>query len=82
MVGKVIKEYMDKKGITQVSVSKKTGITPQILGQILKETRKIETSEFFTICEAIEVNPMEIAKRAGIYAQQVIEQTIKQEATA
>lgn len=78
MVGKIIKEYMDEKGIKQVRVSEKTGITPQILGQILKETRKIETSEFFTICEAIEVNPFEIASRAGLYTQQ----EIKQEVTA
>lgn len=78
MLGNTLKSYMNERGMTQAYVSQKTGIVPQILGKILNEQRKITTEEFFAICKAAEADPIEIAKRAGLYTQQ----TIKQEATA
>jgi transcriptional regulator with XRE-family HTH domain len=69
MLGNTLKIYMEKQGIKQVYVSDETGIVPQTLGKILNEQRKITTEEFFSICNAIEADPIEIAKTAGIYSQ-------------
>lgn len=67
MMGKMIKTYMDEKGIKQVFVAEKTGIRPQILGVLLKGERKIEVKEYFAICMAIGLDPVEFAIKAGIY---------------
>ena len=70
MLGIMIKQYMDENGIKQVFVSEKTGIRPQILGVLLKGERKIEVKEFFSICMAIGLNPIEFAVKAGIYIKE------------
>ena len=70
MVGKMLKAYMDEKGIKQVFVSEKTGIRPQILGVLLKGERKIEVKEYFAICMAIGLDPAEFAIKAGIYMKE------------
>ena len=67
MLGMLIKEYMRKNGIKQSYVADKIGMPPQVLGQILNGNRKIETKEFFVLCEAIGVDAVEFAQTAGIY---------------
>ena len=67
MLGNTLKEHMRERGIKQVFVAEKAGISPQVLGTILNEQRKIEAAEFFKICEAAAADPIEIAKRACIY---------------
>lgn len=66
-IGEIIKEYMNKNGIKQTFVSGKTGIRKQILGQILLGKRKILTEEYFEICMALDINPIEFAEKAQIY---------------
>lgn len=70
MLGEVIKDYMKQNGIKQMYVSEKTGIRPQILGQMLLGKRKIEATELFSICEALGVNPVTFAEQAGIYKKE------------
>lgn len=67
MIGNALKDYMKENGIKQVFVSEKTGMSPQVLGQLLNGQRKIEVSEFFKICEAIGLDPLECARKEGIY---------------
>lgn len=71
MLGSTLKEYMHDNGIKQVFVSEKTGMSPQTLGQILNEQRKIEVSEFFKICEAVGIDPLECAEIEGIYKKKM-----------
>lgn len=71
MIGSTLKGYMGEKGIKQMFVSEKSNISPQILGKILNEQRKITTEEFFNICKAIDADPLEIAKDAGVYNQDI-----------
>ncbi len=78
MLGTLIKEYMKENGIKQSYVADKMGTSPQILGTILNEKRKLEAVEFFKLCEAIGADAADMAKAAGIYTQQ----TIKKEVTA
>ena len=70
MIGAYIKAYMKEKGIKQSFVAEKINMPPQILGAMLNGQRRIEVTEFYSMCEAIEANPTEMAIGAGIYRQQ------------
>ena len=72
-MGEYIKGYMKEKGIKQMHVAEKIGVSPQVLGTMLNGARKIEVSEYFKICEAMKAEPLEIAFGAGIYAPQTAE---------
>lgn len=67
MLAEILKEYIKEKGIKQSFIAEKIEMSPQILGQLLNGQRKIEVSEYFRICNAIEMDPIECAERAGIY---------------
>lgn len=68
MIGAYLKHYMKSNGIEQVFISEKTGICPQILGAMLNEQRKMEVAEYYDICAAMGVNPVQIAREAGVYS--------------
>lgn len=55
MLGLKIKAYMDGKYIKQTVLTDKTGMRPQVVSAILAGTRKIEATEYFAICQALEV---------------------------
>jgi transcriptional regulator with XRE-family HTH domain len=55
MIGKKIKEYLNKKGISQTFVSNKTGIPISTLNAALNGNRKILAEEYFIICQVLEV---------------------------
>ncbi|RKI94330.1 XRE family transcriptional regulator [Parablautia intestinalis] len=78
MLGTMIKEYMKENGIKQSYVADKMGTSPQILGTILNEKRKLEAAEFFNLCDAIGVDAANLAAVAGIYKRK----STKQETTA
>ncbi len=67
MVGKYLKLYMKEKGIKQSYIAEKVNLSPQILGAVLKGQRKLEVSEFYSICIAMGADPTQIAINAGIY---------------
>ncbi|MBP3609563.1 MAG: helix-turn-helix domain-containing protein [Lachnospiraceae bacterium] len=67
MIGSYLKVYMKNNGIKQGVVSEKTGIQPHILGSMLDEQRKMEVSEYYDICAALGVSPIQIAREAGVY---------------
>lgn len=67
MIGAYLKNYMIKNGIKQMMISEKTGICPHVLGAMLDEQRKIEVSEYYDICAAMGVSPVQIAREAGVY---------------
>lgn len=51
-----IKKYLSDNGITQVFVSKKTGIEPDKLSFALNGKRRITLEEYAAICWALGVN--------------------------
>lgn len=55
-VGERIKAYMNEKGIKQVFVSQKTGISKEKLCSSLNGNRKLQFEEYELICGALEVN--------------------------
>lgn len=56
MLGKLIKTYVDLKGLKQTSIAKKSGISIQALNDILNERRRVEATEYFSICRALDVS--------------------------
>lgn len=54
MIGAYLKAYMKEKGIKQSFIAEKINLSPQILGAMLNGQRKIEVTEFYAICSAME----------------------------
>lgn len=67
--GKYIENIHEKRGIKQTYVASVTKIPPQVLGQILNENRKLEASEYFKICSAVNADPVRLAEESGIWEQ-------------
>ena len=61
-VGVMIKKYLEEKGITQVFLSKKTGIDTAKLNLSLNGSRKIPLDEYALICWALEVDTNKFLK--------------------
>ncbi len=55
MLGKLIKQYIDENGIKQKKVADDSGMKPQALNDVLNERRKIEATEYFNVCKALNV---------------------------
>lgn len=55
MLGTKIKNYLDNNGIKYVYVSEKTGIPMNVLSPMLNEKREIKATEYFIICNALNV---------------------------
>lgn len=53
MLGALIGDYIKSKGITQVKVAADAGISSQTLNDIIHGRRRIEVTEYFSICKAL-----------------------------
>lgn len=55
MLGTDIKNYIEQNGIKQTYISEKTGMSVQALNAVLNGSRKIEATEYYKICGALNV---------------------------
>lgn len=55
MLGAKIKEYLDSNGIKYTHISEKTKIPMNVLSPMLNEKREIKATEYFIICNALNV---------------------------
>lgn len=55
LFGIKIKTYLDDNGIRYTHVSEKTGIPMDILNLLLNGKRKVEATEYFVICNVLNV---------------------------
>ena len=55
-IGIQIKEYLESVGISQVYVSKKTGIPPAKLNLALNNKRALKLPEYAAICDLLKVS--------------------------
>lgn len=58
MVGARIKAYLQSKGIKQIWLTEKTGLTKDAVSDIVNNDRRIEVTEYVRICMALGV-PLE-----------------------
>ena len=57
-MGEKIKAYLESHGIKQTFLSEQTGIDVSTISAILLRGRKIECTEYYKICKALDV-PLE-----------------------
>ncbi len=55
MVGENIKNYLNEKGIKQTFLAQKTGLTDSVVSDICINGRKVECTEYYRICKALDV---------------------------
>lgn len=55
-------EYINRIGITQAAICKKTGITPNRMSRIMTLAGKMTADEYEKICRAIEKEPNDFMK--------------------
>lgn len=63
MLGRLIKQYIEENGIKQKKVADDSGMKPQTLNDVLNERRKIEATEYFNLCKALNVGLDYFAKK-------------------
>ena len=54
-VEKKIDQYLKEKGIKQIFVAEKAGITSYAMSDICNEKRKITVLEYYNVCKALEL---------------------------
>lgn len=52
-----VAQYIKAMGIKQSMIAKKTGLTDNMVSDILNGKRKMSADEFVRICKALEKNP-------------------------
>jgi transcriptional regulator with XRE-family HTH domain len=56
LLGKKIKTYLDENGIKYSYLAEKTKIPMNIISPMLNEKREIKATEYFLICNALNVS--------------------------
>lgn len=56
MIGKLIKDYLQKNGLKQIYVAEKAGLTNNALSDICNEKRGVDCIEYYKICKALGVS--------------------------
>ena len=60
----VLKDEVDRRMISTTKLAKRAGISPQQLGEILARLRGLSVTAMFKVCNALEIEPNELWKRA------------------
>lgn len=56
-INKLLAEIVEQRGIKQIYIAEKTGMSQDVISKILRCERKISAEEFLLICEALDINP-------------------------
>lgn len=54
-IGKKIKDYIDERGIKQIFLIEKTGLSQYTVSKSLNGEREMKIMEYYLICEALGV---------------------------
>ena len=57
MVIAAIRKIIDRKGCQQKAIAIDTGVSECVLSNILNQKRRIRLSEYFAVCQALDVDP-------------------------
>lgn len=63
-----LSELIDEKGVTLTHISRKSGLSVDLLSKSINGTRKISADEFIKICKALEVSNDEITELTSKFA--------------
>ena len=56
-VEKKLSSVIEEKGISVLSISRRTGIDSQSLYRCMRGEQKLKASEFLAVCKVVEVDP-------------------------
>ena len=56
MIGKMIKQYLEKNGILLSYVASKIGVAPNVFSSMMNGKRRISAEEYYLICKALNVD--------------------------
>ena len=54
-MGEKIRAYLDSHGIKQTFLAERTGLAYSVISDICLKGRKVEASEYYRICKALDV---------------------------
>ena len=60
----VLRDEIEHRGFMREAIARRAGMKPQTLSDVFSKRRKLETHEFLTLCEAIDLSPDEAWERA------------------
>lgn len=63
MLGRIIKDYINEKGLIQTRIAERAGIKRSRFNEILNGKRPMDADEYFRICDALEVEVDTFAKK-------------------
>lgn len=55
MIADKIRQYIERKGISQAAIARKAGMTKQAMSTSLRGMRKLSAEEYVAICDALGV---------------------------
>jgi len=61
-VRKILKGEIERRGFNQAAIARKAGMTSQQLCDVFNMRRKLEANEMLAVCDAMELNPMEVVR--------------------
>lgn len=61
---KLLAKIVEQRGIKQIYISEKTGLSADVISKILRSERKMTAEEFLAICDALDINPNEFRATA------------------
>lgn len=61
---KLLSKIVEQRGIKQIYISEKTGLSADVISKILRSERKMTAEEFLAICDALGINPNEFRATA------------------
>ena len=70
MLGALIKQYIEDKGLKQIRIAEKSGIRPSRFNELLNGKRQLEATEYFKICDVLGV-PIELFAKQ-LYEKQAV----------
>ena len=61
---KLLAKIVEQRGIKQIYISEKTGLSADVISKILRSERKMTAEEFLAICDALDINANEFRATA------------------
>lgn len=52
-----LSNYVNEKGIKQIYIAQKTGLSPDTISKLLNGSRRMLADEFLSICNALNIDP-------------------------
>lgn len=56
-INRLIAKIVEERGLKQLYIAEKTGLTPDVVSKILRGERRLTAEEFLTFCDVLNISP-------------------------